>query len=189
MSTKNKFIVLGSISSDEYENGFPLLSGSKKSEGSRLNRFRVLRSSSVPNDRSGLESQRFPKPRRDVIKKALCIHINMEEFLKDNPKDTKMTKILQSEKESLESEVTEYSKCLDSLLPVRMAAIEARIKLLKGLSPIKLDIEVSLARYGVKTEDTKPAAILGEEISEEGGCLSPLSLARSEMIEVLGLHT
>ncbi|KAL6980923.1 hypothetical protein U1Q18_022561, partial [Sarracenia purpurea var. burkii] len=72
-------------------------------------------SSLVPNDRSDLvfqeeelQSQSIPKPGRNVIKEALCIHINLEEFLKDNSTDTKMTKTLHSEKESLESEVTEY---------------------------------------------------------------------------------
>ncbi|KAL6991670.1 hypothetical protein U1Q18_009781 [Sarracenia purpurea var. burkii] len=97
-----------------------------------------------------------------VIEQALYVHSNLGKFLEESPKDTRMTKTLQSEKESLEAEVTEYSKCPDALLPMRMAAIEARIRRLKGLSPVKLDSVVSLARYGVTkevgvlVEDSKP---------------------------------
>ncbi|KAL6956748.1 hypothetical protein U1Q18_044482, partial [Sarracenia purpurea var. burkii] len=89
-----------------------------------------------------------------------------------------------------------------------MATIEAQIQRLKGLSPIKLDIEVFLAWYGVteeagagmvSVEDTKPfvEADLGEEYSEGVGSdvvegSSPLPLARpspSEGISTIGAIT
>ncbi|KAL6991856.1 hypothetical protein U1Q18_009967, partial [Sarracenia purpurea var. burkii] len=117
-------------------------SGNNHLKGSG-NRFHVL--SNLKEEE--VQTQSIPKPGRSVVEEALCIHINLEEFFKNNSKDTKITKTLQSKKESLESEVTEYTKCPDSLLPVRMATIEARIRHLKDLSPIKLDTTISLARY------------------------------------------
>ncbi|KAL6966851.1 hypothetical protein U1Q18_032645 [Sarracenia purpurea var. burkii] len=58
-------------------------------------------------------------------------------LLKDKSIDKKSTDLFRVEKFYPESEIRDYSICPDHLLSEKMAIIEAQIRKLKGLSPVK----------------------------------------------------
>ncbi|KAL6955035.1 hypothetical protein U1Q18_040746 [Sarracenia purpurea var. burkii] len=77
-----------------------------------------------------------PRSDKDIIEEALCIHDNLETLLRENTMDVELIEIFRYEKKYPESEVEIYSTCPDSLLSEMIAAVEARIRKLKGLSPV-----------------------------------------------------
>ncbi|KAL6997430.1 hypothetical protein U1Q18_007556, partial [Sarracenia purpurea var. burkii] len=158
MASGNRFQVLASLNSNKGDS-IPTF------KESRSIWSKVLRSSWVSNNSiDRVSSQCDPRPNREVIKEALCIHINLEDFLRDKSTDTKMIKLLQSEKKSLESEVTEYSQCPAPLLPVRMATIEARIQ---------LTVEDGVGALSKEDSKTSREATLGGKDSVGGGFATP----------------
>ncbi|KAL6988786.1 hypothetical protein U1Q18_014539 [Sarracenia purpurea var. burkii] len=60
-------------------------------------------------------------------------------LLKDKSMDKKSIDLFRVEKFNLKLEIRDYSICLDHLLSEKIAIIEAWIRKLKGLSPVKLE--------------------------------------------------
>ncbi|KAL6988811.1 hypothetical protein U1Q18_014564 [Sarracenia purpurea var. burkii] len=100
---------------------------------------------------------------------------DLQSLLKDKTIDKKSTDLFQSEKLNLESEIRDYSICPDHLLREKMAIIEARIRKLKGLSPVKFEpsLPVGEIRNG-------KGGKLASETTEVGAEAEPLFILTKE---------
>ncbi|KAL6984615.1 hypothetical protein U1Q18_017991, partial [Sarracenia purpurea var. burkii] len=86
-----------------------------------------------------------PSSGRKVIEEDLCWREDLTSLLKNKSIDKESIDLFRVEKFNLESEIRDYSICPNHLLSKKMAIIEARIRKLKGLSPVKGNADVSVA--------------------------------------------
>ncbi|KAL7002126.1 hypothetical protein U1Q18_003279 [Sarracenia purpurea var. burkii] len=131
------------------------------------------------------ETSKNPKPssEKSIIEEALSIHEKLEALLGDKSMDVEVFEIFRSEMKSLETKVEAYSICPDYLIPVRIAAIEARIWKIKGLRPVNL----SPKQKEGKVEDLKSGndsvndRVSSNDGSEEGDEVETVSRDSEEV--------
>ncbi|KAL6984539.1 hypothetical protein U1Q18_017917 [Sarracenia purpurea var. burkii] len=88
-----------------------------------------------------IENAWTPSLAKEIIEEALRARGDLQSLIKDKSIDKKSTDLFQSEKLNLELEIRDYSICPVHLLREKMAIIEARIRKLKGLSPVKVVVD------------------------------------------------
>ncbi|KAL6965691.1 hypothetical protein U1Q18_036746 [Sarracenia purpurea var. burkii] len=116
MKTANKFMVLDSTDTDEVLN-------SVKERGDRT--------------KSKVRAEITPARTKRTLFDAIGVHSTLLEFFKDSTLDKKSASIL-SKIKSLEGEIQQVRSNTTFNLG-RVLALEARIRKLKGLSPIKVE--------------------------------------------------
>ncbi|KAL6965534.1 hypothetical protein U1Q18_036584, partial [Sarracenia purpurea var. burkii] len=120
-----------------------------------------------------------PRSGRKVIEEALCVREDLMSLLRNKSIDKKSNDLFRTERFNLESEIQEYSICPDHLLSEKMAIVEARIRKMKGLSPVKgqavVGAEVSEVPPLGKGGTIVPSLPLAMAIPEstEGGSIEP----------------
>ncbi|KAL6963265.1 hypothetical protein U1Q18_049354 [Sarracenia purpurea var. burkii] len=140
MTMSNKFLVLGSINTDE-------VLSSAEGSGNRS------RSSS---DREGLSPERLNR----ALLGALNVHSSLREKLKDKSLDKDSAQSVCSEMNSLEGDIQRVRRS-PKFNSAQLLALEARIQILKGLDPVKLDMQTNNA---VKKEDNEQRRHIWVEI-------------------------
>ncbi|KAL6955052.1 hypothetical protein U1Q18_040763 [Sarracenia purpurea var. burkii] len=102
-----------------------------------------------------------PKPGKSIIEEALSIHGSLKKMLRDNSLDENLTKLVQSEKKSLESDFFDFSNCPFPLISEKLAAIETRIQRWKEFNFVYLDPNLA------KEVRASPAETGTDEIIEQ----------------------
>ncbi|KAL6955367.1 hypothetical protein U1Q18_040689 [Sarracenia purpurea var. burkii] len=133
-----------------------------------------------------------PSSGKKVIEEALSVREDLMGLLNNKSIDKKSTDLFRVEKFYLESEIQDYSICPDHLLSEKMAIIEARIHKLKGLSPVKGNVDVSVAVKEVSPGtlevsqkkdddgDVSSSCVQNEEESSEDGDVSSSEVSLSD---------
>ncbi|KAL6976839.1 hypothetical protein U1Q18_025624 [Sarracenia purpurea var. burkii] len=100
-----------------------------------------------------------------ILDEAMSIRNNFQKLISDESTDKDLAKLLGTESKVLISEIHRFGS--EPFSPSRMEALEPRMRLLKGLSPVKVDPEISVPEdpmiYKVGPEGVKT------EVSAESG--------------------
>ncbi|KAL6953351.1 hypothetical protein U1Q18_040898 [Sarracenia purpurea var. burkii] len=120
----NRFQTL-SPETDDYEVSFPSLSGSYQAKAQRSC--------------------------SKLVEDALSIRENLRKLIRDESMDKDFVTLLRTESKSFTAELLRFDKDPDPFSPSKMASLEARIRSLKGLSPVKAE-----DRVGTTKEESSP---------------------------------
>ncbi|KAL6973799.1 hypothetical protein U1Q18_027983 [Sarracenia purpurea var. burkii] len=116
-----------------------------------------------------------PKPGKSIIEEALSIHGSLKKMLRDNSLDENLTKLVRSEKKSLESDFFDFRNCPFPLISEKLAAIETRIQRWKEFNFVYLDPNLA------KEVRASPAETGTDEIIEQISSSCPLICGASNV--------
>ncbi|KAL6973778.1 hypothetical protein U1Q18_027963, partial [Sarracenia purpurea var. burkii] len=129
----------------------------------------------------GKVQARASRPCSIIINDALSIRKNMIKMIKDESMDKDFVKFLRTENKSFTAEILRIDKVPDPFSPSKMASLEARMRCLKGLSPIKEAKKIPMSSeqksQSKTTEGGTSKSVADDAVTEtelEGAVPSPL---------------
>ncbi|KAL6958346.1 hypothetical protein U1Q18_041551, partial [Sarracenia purpurea var. burkii] len=129
----------------------------------------------------GKVQARASRPCSIIINDALSIRKNMIKMIKDESMDKDFVKFLRTENKSFTAEILRIDKDPDPFSPSKMASLEARMRCLKGLSPIKEAKKIPMSSeqksQSKTTEGGTSKSVADDAVTEtelEGAVPSPL---------------
>ncbi|KAL6968911.1 hypothetical protein U1Q18_048127 [Sarracenia purpurea var. burkii] len=134
-NSTNQFGVLVNLDSDEH---FPSLAGSKFAE--------------KPKFGEGKLQARATSSCSNIVNDALSTRDNIIKMIRDESMDKDFVKLLRTENKSFTAELLRIDKDPDPFSPSKIASLEARIRSLKGLSPITKKIPKTSDLQGILVE-------------------------------------
>ncbi|KAL6984464.1 hypothetical protein U1Q18_017842 [Sarracenia purpurea var. burkii] len=103
--------------------------------------------------------------------------------------DEKLSDFFRSEKKSLESEFNVFHSCPNSLLLEKLAAIEARTRRVKGLSPVKLDSNLAkkvtkAAPAENRTEEGEAEKLVSSSLGSRGVTVHEIADIKKDAVKL-----
>ncbi|KAL6971617.1 hypothetical protein U1Q18_031298, partial [Sarracenia purpurea var. burkii] len=94
-------------------------------------------SEDVPKLGEGKFQVRATRKCSDIVADAMSLRINLKNMMRNESLDKDFARFLRTETKSFTAELLRVDKNPDPFSPSKMASLEARIRSLKGLSPVK----------------------------------------------------
>ncbi|KAL6956858.1 hypothetical protein U1Q18_040566 [Sarracenia purpurea var. burkii] len=103
------------------------------------NRFSILASQDSEEEPKLVEGKSQARATRkcsDIVADAMSLRINLKNMMRNESLDRDFARFLRTETKSFTAELLRVDKNPDPFSPSKMASLEARIRSLKGLSPV-----------------------------------------------------
>ncbi|KAL6953343.1 hypothetical protein U1Q18_040890 [Sarracenia purpurea var. burkii] len=103
------------------------------------NRFSILASQDSEEEPKLVEGKSEARATRkcsDIVADAMSLRINLKNMMRNESLDRDFSRFLRTETKSFTAELLRIDKNPDPFSPSKMASLEARIRSLKGLSPV-----------------------------------------------------
>ncbi|KAL6971516.1 hypothetical protein U1Q18_031195, partial [Sarracenia purpurea var. burkii] len=115
----------------ESPNRFSILASQDSEEGSKLG--------------EGKFQVRATRKCSDIVADAMSLRINLKNMMRNESLDKDFARFLRTETKSFTAELLRVDKNPDPFSPSKMASLEARIRSLKGLSPVNKEAKIVTA--------------------------------------------